>query len=81
MQVAAFPEHEAYLARRFAGEDVAALTFADELALAIERLSGNELAAVYRDYRWLSDIVLEEEIFFRRNDRYRLTRFAVDMQP
>lgn len=76
MQVAAFPEHESYLARRFAGEDAAALTFADELAVVIERLSGDELATVYRDYRWLSDIVLEEEIFFRRHGRYRLTRFA-----
>ena len=76
MQVAAFPEHISYLARRFAGEDAAALTFADELAVAIERLSGDELATVYRDYRWFSDVMLEEEIFFRRNDRYRLTRFA-----
>ena len=76
MQIAAFPEHEAYLARRFAGEDAAALTFVDELAVAIERLAGDELATVCRDYRWLSDIVLEEEIFFRRNGRYRLTQFA-----
>lgn len=76
LQLACFPEHESYLARRFAGEDEAALTFADELALAIERLSGDELGTVYADYRWLSDVVLEEEIFFRRNGRYRLSSFA-----
>lgn len=76
LQLACFPEHESYLARRFAGEDEAALTFADELALAIERLSGDELETVYADYCWLSDVVLEEEIFFRRNGRYRLSSFA-----
>lgn len=76
MQIARFPEHEPFLARRFNGESDEAFQFADELARWVTALSGDELPTVLEDYQWLSGVVLEEEIFFRRNGRYRLSSFA-----
>ena len=74
-QLAVFPEHRGYLGKRFAGESDEMLAFADDLASRIERVCGGDLATLFSDYRWLTDIVLEEEVFFRREGRYRLTSF------
>ncbi|MBI1406285.1 MAG: methyltransferase domain-containing protein [Caulobacter sp.] len=71
----AFPEHEAALRKRFALADADPI-FCETLAGMIERIAGETLAAVCDDYRWLAGAVLEEELFFRREGRYRLTSFA-----
>lgn len=76
MQIACFPDHETFLARRFSGESEEGFRFANELARWVTALSGDELPTVLADYRWLSGVVLEEEIFFRRNGHYRLSSFA-----
>jgi len=72
-QLSAFPEHEGFLRRRFAaGAD----DFCESLATIIETIAGEDLARLCEDYRWLAGAVLEEELFFRREGRYRLSSFA-----
>lgn len=74
-QLEVFPDHERFLVRRFHGADAATLAFADDLAASIETICGERLREVCEDYRWLSGVILDEELFFRRNGRYRLTSF------
>ncbi len=76
MQVEVFPEHRDYLQRRFAGADAATLAFAEELAAMIRTICGDQLRTICEDYRWLAGVVLEEELYFRRNGHYRLSSFA-----
>lgn len=76
LQLDVFPEHRAYLEKRFVGEDEAGLVFLDQLAVMVDRVAQGDLKTIFADYHWLSGIVLEEELFFRRNGRYRLTSFA-----
>jgi 2-polyprenyl-3-methyl-5-hydroxy-6-metoxy-1,4-benzoquinol methylase len=75
-QLQAFPEHETFLQVRFRELSAENLKFADDVALLILRIAGENLEQCCADYRWLTQIVLEEEIFFRRENRYRLTTFA-----
>lgn len=74
-QIAAFPEHKDYLAKRFADLPPEQLRFADDVAGLILRIGGSDIATICQDYRWLTDRILEEELFFRRNKRYRLSKF------
>lgn len=74
-QIRVFPEHAAYLEKRFGGESEDALAFANDIAVMVTQVSQGAITRVCEDYRWLSDIVIEEELFFRRNGRYRLTSF------
>jgi 2-polyprenyl-3-methyl-5-hydroxy-6-metoxy-1,4-benzoquinol methylase len=76
VQLQAFPEHETFLQVRFRELSAENLKFADDVALLILRIAGKNLEQCCADYRWLTQIVLEEEIFFRRENRYRLTTFA-----
>lgn len=75
-QLAVFPEHAAYLERRFAGASPVELLLAEDLAAMIGRIVNDDWTGLCADYRWLSGVVLEEEVFFRRNRRYRLSSFA-----
>jgi 2-polyprenyl-3-methyl-5-hydroxy-6-metoxy-1,4-benzoquinol methylase len=74
-QLAVFPEHGGYLGKRFAGATAEELTFTEGLAEIVTKIAGDELDGCCRDYRWLAEVVLEEEIFFRRQGRYRLSTF------
>jgi len=73
-QLRVFPEHAAYLDARF-GEH-ADLAFANELAGLILKVTGDQIERFCEDYKWLVGVILEEEIFFRRENRYRLSTFA-----
>ena len=72
-QLGVFPEHESFLRRRFAGGSD---PFCESLAATIADIAGPNLSALCEDYRWLAGAVLEEELFFRREGRYRLASFA-----
>ncbi|MBO9500288.1 class I SAM-dependent methyltransferase [Brevundimonas sp. A19_0] len=74
-QLRVFPAHAAYLEKRFAGDSAEEMALADDIAARICQIAGDDLETYCRDYAWLSEIVLEEELFFRRNGRYRLTTF------
>ena len=80
-QVAAdWPEHRAFLDKSMAGRDNRLLAVSEELAAAITKLGAvnqGGLSELIADYRFLcEDIVLPEEIHFRRNGAYRLSSFA-----
>jgi ubiquinone/menaquinone biosynthesis C-methylase UbiE len=74
-QLAVFPDHRSYLEKRFAKDDEPTLRFADDVAKMVEQVCGGDLKTICADYHWLSGIVLEEEIYFRRTGRYRCASF------
>lgn len=75
-QISVFPQHQSYLKRRFESASSGELSFCEDLCLLILKISGNELPTFLNDYRWLCGVMLEEELFFRRENRYRLSSFA-----
>jgi 2-polyprenyl-3-methyl-5-hydroxy-6-metoxy-1,4-benzoquinol methylase len=74
-QTASYPDFAEQAAKRFAKDDAGALKLADDIARLVLLVAGGELATICEDYRWLAQMVLAEEDFFRRNGRYRLSRF------
>jgi 2-polyprenyl-3-methyl-5-hydroxy-6-metoxy-1,4-benzoquinol methylase len=74
-QLSVFPEHSSYLTRRFSEISGAELTFAERIAKKVIQIAGNHLDRVCEDYRWLSGVILDEELHFRRTGRYRLSTF------
>jgi 2-polyprenyl-3-methyl-5-hydroxy-6-metoxy-1,4-benzoquinol methylase len=70
-QLQVWPEHEKFLARRFASGDIAAAERVAELVLNLS----DDPAALATDYRWLCGCLYEEELHLRRTGSYRLTRF------
>ena len=73
-----WPEHEKFVARSFEGRSPAALRVSEQLSSCILRLEDSEAALdqLCSDYRFLcEDIVLPEEMFFRRHGHYRLSSF------
>ncbi|MHB8528237.1 MAG: class I SAM-dependent methyltransferase [Caulobacteraceae bacterium] len=75
-QLDAFPDHEAFLRKRLTGLSPADWDIAEHLASLIVVLGADRLAEFCSDYRWYAGTMLEEEFFFRREDRYRLSTFA-----
>ena len=75
LQVATFPEHEANLNRRFKETTASEYQFLEILAQKIIQIIGTDVKKYCEDYKFITAIVLEEEIFFRRENRYRLSCF------
>jgi 2-polyprenyl-3-methyl-5-hydroxy-6-metoxy-1,4-benzoquinol methylase len=75
-QLSIWPEHETFLKRRFKDFDSEHLAFANRLASQILVLTAGELDDFCRSYRWICEAMLEEELYFRRNNTYRLKTFA-----
>ena len=75
----AWPEHAGFIAKSLAGRSDAVLDVSERLSDAILKLAPDidgGLPALVADYRFLcEEIVLPEEIHFRRHDSYRLSRF------
>ena len=75
-----WPEHEKFTGKSLANRSASELETAEAIAKAIYALSDNESASINRliaDYRFLcEEIVLPEEIHFRREGHYRLKHFA-----
>jgi 2-polyprenyl-3-methyl-5-hydroxy-6-metoxy-1,4-benzoquinol methylase len=68
----AFPRHIEFLSRRFRNAEEPELRLCDELANQIVALAGDELPAFIEGYNFICDIQVEEELYFRRNNAYRL---------
>lgn len=79
-QLEAFPEHGEYLEKRFAEADEAEIKFAEEISEKVLRIAGDQIPRVCEDYKWLCGEILEEELFFRRHDRYQLSTFSEAME-
>lgn len=74
--VAVWPEHAAYLAKSFGIRTPAMLDVAEIAAAAVLQLVGGSLTDSARAYRWTCDRLREEELFFHREGRYRLSSFT-----
>jgi len=74
-QLSVFPEHSSYLTKRFSELSGAEWNFAERIAGNVIKIAGDNLARVCEDYRWLSGVILDEELHFRRTGRYRLSTF------
>jgi 2-polyprenyl-3-methyl-5-hydroxy-6-metoxy-1,4-benzoquinol methylase len=72
-QLAVFPQHDKYLEKRFRDITPDMLEFLDELALKILMITGEDLNDYCKDYQTLCEVLLKEEIEFRRTKRYRIT--------
>lgn len=74
-QLSVFPRHELFLKRRFDVAPAEDLMFCEEISKMILKISGEDLPAILEDYRWMCGVFMEEELFFRREGRYRLSTF------
>ncbi|HWU72890.1 MAG TPA: class I SAM-dependent methyltransferase [Sphingomonas sp.] len=77
--LARWPDHATFVDKSFRDRDAASLAVAERLSGCILKLAEDapgRLDALCDDYRFLcEEIVLPEEIHFRRNGAYRLSRF------
>ena len=71
-----WPEHGDYLAKSFAVRTPALLDTSDDVAEVVLRLAGDNAEQVARDYRWLCDVIRDEELNFARTGAYRYASFA-----
>jgi hypothetical protein len=71
-----WPEHAGYLAQSFAIRSPAQLIATEAAAAAARRLMSGDEARFARGYRWTCDRLRDEELFFHREGRYRLSTFA-----
>src|SRR5579884_3938280 len=75
-----WPAHRRYLVTNFAERDADLLRHSERLAAMVLKLAPTApggLAGLAADYRFLAEkIVLPEELYFRRNNSYRLKTFA-----
>jgi 2-polyprenyl-3-methyl-5-hydroxy-6-metoxy-1,4-benzoquinol methylase len=78
--LATWPDHAKFIRHSFADRSSELAAIRETVASLLLRVadeSGRPLAAWMEDYRFLCEgIVFPEELFFRRNDRYRLSTFA-----
>ena len=82
--LALWPEHEIYVHKSFDGRAPEMMSVSEDIAACTLKLAATVdggLDALIADYRFLcNDIVLPEEVHFRRHGRYRLSAFADAMQ-
>ena len=74
--LAVWPEHVRYAAKSLAARDAAMMGTTETLAEAALLLAGDRLGTIAKHYRWTCDRLREEELFFHREGRYRLSTFA-----
>lgn len=72
----AWPEHADYLEKSFDVRTPALLDTSDSVAEVVLRLAGDHAGQTAQDYRWLCDVIREEELNFARTDAYRYSTFA-----
>lgn len=70
-----WPEHRRYCETRFRNDDPDYLQRTDEFAALALANVGDGLPRYVQDYRWMCERFLEEELFFQREGRYRLSTF------
>jgi len=78
-QIGFWPEHEKFLSRSLETRDEQLLDVCEDISGLILRIANNtstDLSIWWRDYRYLcEEIVLPEELYFRRHGKYRLSTF------
>lgn len=75
-----WPEHAGYLAKSRNNRSQSVLDISNDIAEIVLKLAEADTGGIYKaidDYRFLcEEIILPEELFFRRNGHYRLSTFA-----
>jgi SAM-dependent methyltransferase len=72
----AWPEHASYLLGSFQPRSAPMLEATEAAAAAARKLMDGQEARFAGDYRWTCDRLRDEELFFHREGRYRLSTFA-----
>ena len=72
----AWPEHDKFLLRSFRQRSPEVLAASETVAVEVLKLIAADEKRFGEDYRWTCDRLREEEIFFHREGRYRLSSFA-----
>lgn len=75
-QIVLTPKHQPSLLRRLGAFDHNHMAMADKIASLVTTLAGDDLDRVLQDYDWICNLVLTEELHFRRSGSYRLKTFA-----
>lgn len=73
--IEAWPEHAGYLLKSFLPRSEPLLQAGEAAAAAAGKLMGDQASTFARDYRWTCDQLRDEELFFHREGRYRLSTF------
>lgn len=71
-----WPEHEKYLNNRFKNDSAEFLQRTDEVAELALKLIGDSLPVYCKDYQWMCNNFLEEQLYFQRHGEYRLKSFS-----
>jgi SAM-dependent methyltransferase len=74
--LAAWPQHAKFLVKSFRQRTPELLDATEAAAAAVRKLMAGEDRRFAEDYRWTCDRLREEELFFHREGRYRLSTFA-----
>lgn len=74
--LAAWPEHRDYLAKSLAARTPSLLATSEAMSEVVLRLAGDGAGQAAEDYRWLCNVIRDEEINFARTDAYRYSSFA-----
>jgi 2-polyprenyl-3-methyl-5-hydroxy-6-metoxy-1,4-benzoquinol methylase len=74
--LAVWPEHASYLLKSFRSRTPRMLDTTEAAAVASRKLMAGEDSRFATDYRWTCDRLRDEELFFHREGRYRLSTFA-----
>jgi 2-polyprenyl-3-methyl-5-hydroxy-6-metoxy-1,4-benzoquinol methylase len=77
--LAVWPEHAGYLTKSLQARTPAMLDATEAGARAVRKLTAGVEAQVAADYRWTCDRLRDEELFFHREGRYRLSTFEEAM--
>ena len=74
--LADWPDHASYLLRSFTARNPAMMAATEAAASAARQLMAGEEARFASDYRWTCDQLRDEELYFHRSGKYRLSTFA-----
>lgn len=73
--LADWPQHARYIAKSLNARDQPQMATTETLAQAALVLAGDKRATIAAHYRWTCDRLREEELYFHREGRYRLSTF------
>lgn len=71
-----WPEHEKFLKKSFEKRSPELLATSHDLADQIVKIAGEQLDRYLTSYKWTCEMLIDEELFFRREDKYRYSKLA-----
>lgn len=69
------PGHHDYLVKSFMNRSQSTQVLAEQSAILIEQIKEGDLSVLAQGYRWLCEMIQEEELYFRRSRKYRNSSF------